>query len=100
LRYGSHSRHPASRMDGRQGGIGSGRLPSLNRKALATSRICRHIWRMADGYVVEVTNPFAAPGEPVKQIWFAHIHDKEAGDQSRQEGRWSHEACFGRCRSD
>jgi hypothetical protein len=31
---------------------------------------------MADGYIVEVTNPFAAADEPARQIWYAHIHDK------------------------
>jgi hypothetical protein len=56
--------------------IGSGRLPCLNRKALATRRTCRHIARMADGYLIEVTNPLAADGEPVKQTWYAHIHDR------------------------
>ena len=32
---------------------------------------------MADGYIIEVTNPFAAAGEPEKTIWYAHIHDKK-----------------------
>ena len=31
---------------------------------------------MADGYIIEVTNPFVAAGEPVKQTWYAHIHDR------------------------
>jgi hypothetical protein len=45
-------------------------------RAFATRRACRHIAGMADGYIVEVTSPFAAAGEPVRQIWYAHIHDK------------------------
>jgi hypothetical protein len=31
---------------------------------------------MADGYIIEVTNPLAAADEPVRQIWYAHIPDK------------------------
>jgi hypothetical protein len=32
---------------------------------------------MADGYIVEVTNPFPVAGEPNKQIWYAHIYDRQ-----------------------
>src|ERR1700680_4624574 len=51
-------------------------LPCLNRKRLGVRRSCPHIARMADGYIIEVTNPFVAADEPVKQIWYAHIHDR------------------------
>ena len=26
---------------------------------------------MADGYIIELTNPLAAEGEPVKEVWYA-----------------------------
>jgi integrase-like protein len=53
--------------------------------------------KMADGYVVEITNPPHVEGKPLRQIWFAHIPDlrirfadwcKEAGlpDECRAHG--------------
>ena len=32
---------------------------------------------MADGYVIEVTISLTSDGEPIKAIWYAHIHDKK-----------------------
>lgn len=31
---------------------------------------------MADGYVLEVTNPSEVEGKPPRQIWYAHIPDR------------------------
>ena len=31
---------------------------------------------MADGYVVEITNPPEVEGKPQRQIWYAHIPDR------------------------
>jgi hypothetical protein len=31
---------------------------------------------MADGYVIELTCPQAAEGERLKEIWYAHISDR------------------------
>ena len=32
---------------------------------------------MADGYIIELTNPPAAEDKPVKEIWYAHIPDRK-----------------------
>jgi len=32
---------------------------------------------MADGYIIELTNPPAAEGKPAKEIWYAHIPDRK-----------------------
>ena len=32
---------------------------------------------MSHGYIIELTKPPAAEGKPLKEIWCAHIHDKE-----------------------
>ena len=32
---------------------------------------------MADGYIIEVTNSPVAEGKPLKETWYAHIHDKK-----------------------
>ena len=32
---------------------------------------------MSHGYIIELTRPPAAEGKPPKEIWYAHIHDKE-----------------------
>ena len=52
-----------------------GNLPRLLR-GLARRSGFAHSAGMADGYIVEVTNPDASDSEPTKQIWYAHIHDR------------------------
>ena len=32
---------------------------------------------MSHGYIIELTKPPAADGEPLKEIWYAHIPDKK-----------------------
>jgi hypothetical protein len=32
---------------------------------------------MADGYIIELTNPPAPEGERAKEIWYAHIPDRK-----------------------
>jgi hypothetical protein len=44
---------------------------------LEKGRAFAHIIGMADGYIIEITSPPAAGGEPMKQIWYAHIPDKK-----------------------
>jgi hypothetical protein len=37
----------------------------------------KHGSKMADGYIIELTNPRAAEGKPAKEIWYAHIPDRK-----------------------
>jgi hypothetical protein len=37
---------------------------------------------MADGYIIELTNPPAAEDKPVKAIWYAHIPDRKRAIQA------------------
>jgi hypothetical protein len=32
---------------------------------------------MADGYIIEITNPPVAEDKPLKEIWYAHIPDRK-----------------------
>ncbi len=32
---------------------------------------------MSHGYIIEITKPPATEGKPLKEIWYAHIQDKE-----------------------